>query len=83
MEAAARRRTPHLLENDMTTGLDTAQPAWFFDFVSPFSYLLLEQHDKWPDVPFDPVAVSLSDLPLLRCQRSIADVPAKRVFTYR
>ena len=67
----------------MTTGLDTAQPAWFFDFVSPFSYLLLEQHDKWPDVPFEPVAVSLPDLQRHWGQRSSADVPAKRVFTYR
>lgn len=67
----------------MTTGLDTTQPAWFFDFVSPFSYLLLEQHDKWPDVPFVPVPVSLSDLQRHWGQRPTADVPAKRVFTYR
>jgi 2-hydroxychromene-2-carboxylate isomerase len=67
----------------MTTGLDTAQPAWFFDFVSPFSYLLLEQLDKWPDVPFEPVPVPLSDLQRHWGQRPSADVPSKRIFTYR
>jgi len=67
----------------MTAGLDTAQPAWFFDFVSPFSYLLLEQHEKWPTVPFEPVPVSLYTLQRHWGQRSSADVPAKRVFTYR
>ena len=67
----------------MTTGLDTAQPAWFFDFVSPFSYLLLEQHDKWPAMPFEPVAVSLNELQRHWGQRPSADVPAKRIFTYR
>lgn len=67
----------------MTTGLDTAQPTWFFDFVSPFSYLLLEQHEKWPDVPFEPVPVSLGHLQRHWGQRPNADVPAKRIFTYR
>ena len=30
----------------MTQPIDAASPLWFYDFVSPFSYLLLEQHDK-------------------------------------
>ena len=67
----------------MTTGLDTAQPAWFYDFVSPFSYLLLEQLDKWPDVPFRLRRGVAARPAALLGQRSSADVPAKRVFTYR
>ncbi|KVE24330.1 2-hydroxychromene-2-carboxylate isomerase [Burkholderia singularis] len=67
----------------MTVGIDASQPAWFYDFVSPFSYLLLEQHGKWPRVSFALTPVSLLDLHRHWGQRPTSDVPAKRVFTYR
>lgn len=38
------------------------QPYFFFDFISAFSYLLLEQHDKWPDMPFALTPVQLIKL---------------------
>jgi len=67
----------------MTNGIDARQPLWFYDFVSPFSYLLLEQHEKWPGIPFVAVPVVLADLYRHWGQRIAYDVPAKRIFTYR
>ncbi|MGH8780472.1 2-hydroxychromene-2-carboxylate isomerase [Paraburkholderia sp.] len=67
----------------MTDGIDARQPLWLFDFVSPFSYLLLEQQDKWPNLPFLPVPVSLFELYGHWGQRVGYEIPAKRVFTYR
>ncbi len=67
----------------MTVGLDASQPVWFYDFLSPFTYLLLEQYDKWPNMPFAPLPVSLPDLQRHWGQRPAAEVPAKRIFTYR
>ncbi|HVW52279.1 MAG TPA: 2-hydroxychromene-2-carboxylate isomerase [Trinickia sp.] len=64
-----------------TTG-HTAE--WFFDFVSPFAYLQLEQFDKLPatlTVQARPIAFGaiLTQVG----QRGPAEIPAKRVFTYR
>lgn len=67
----------------MTDGIDATQPLWFYDFVSPFSYLLLEQHDKWPELPFVLTPVFLNELYRHWGQRVAYDVPAKRIFTYR
>jgi 2-hydroxychromene-2-carboxylate isomerase len=67
----------------MTDGMDATQPLWFYDFVSPFSYLLLEQHDKWPGLPFVMTPVLLNELYGHWRQRLAYDVPAKRIFTYR
>lgn len=67
----------------MTVGHDASQPRWYYDFLSPFTYLLLEQQDKWPSMPFEPVPVSLPVLQHHWGQRPMYDVPAKRVFTYR
>jgi 2-hydroxychromene-2-carboxylate isomerase len=67
----------------MTNGIDATQPLWFFDFVSPFSYLLLEQHDKWPELPYALTPVLLNELYQHWRQRIAYDVPAKRIFTYR
>lgn len=57
---------------------------WFFDFVSPFAYLQLEQFDKLPatlTVQARPIAFGaiLTQVG----QRGPAEIPAKRVFTYR
>ena len=67
----------------MIDGIDASQPAWFYDFVSPFSYLLLEQHDKWPGFDFVPTPVLLSELYRHWGQPYSSAVPAKRIFTYR
>jgi 2-hydroxychromene-2-carboxylate isomerase len=67
----------------MTSGIETAQPRWFYDFISPFSYLLLEQHDKWPSVPFALTPVSLYGLYRHWGQRPGYEVPQKRIFTFR
>ena len=67
----------------MTHAIDATQPLWFYDFVSPFTYLLLEQHDKWPDLPFALTPVSLLDLYRHWGQHSPATVPGKRTFIYR
>ncbi|GLU30562.1 DsbA family protein [Trinickia caryophylli] len=67
----------------MTQAIDAATPLWFYDFVSPFSYLLLEQQDKWPSMPFTLVPVSVQALYRHWGQRAASEVPPKRVFTYR
>lgn len=59
------------------------QPYFFFDFISPFSYLLLEQHDKWPAMPFELTPVELYKLLDRWGQPHAATIPSKRVFTYR
>jgi 2-hydroxychromene-2-carboxylate isomerase len=58
-------------------------PYFFFDFISPFSYLLLEQHEKWPDMNFELVPVQLMKLLDRWGQPHAATIPSKRVFTYR
>ncbi|HEV3425960.1 MAG TPA: 2-hydroxychromene-2-carboxylate isomerase [Paraburkholderia sp.] len=67
----------------MTDGIDATKPLWFYDFVSPFTYLLLEQHDKWPGFPFVFTPVVLSELYQHWGQRPAYGVPTKRVYTYR
>ncbi|PLZ03241.1 2-hydroxychromene-2-carboxylate isomerase [Burkholderia sp. WAC0059] len=67
----------------MVSGIDASQPIWFYDFVSPFSYLLLEQHGKWPAIDFDMRPVLLTDLYRHWGQPTSQTVPAKRIFTYR
>jgi 2-hydroxychromene-2-carboxylate isomerase len=67
----------------MTDGIDATQPLWFYDFVSPFTYLLLEQHDKWPGFPFVFTPVMLNELQQHWGQRPAYGVPAKRVYMYR
>lgn len=57
---------------------------WYFDFISPFAYLQFEKlrRDR-PDFEFTPKPVLLA--PLLNHWGTIgpAEVPVKRVFTYR
>jgi len=67
----------------MISGIDANEATWFYDFVSPFSYLLLEQYDKWPGIDFVPRPVLLTELHRRWGQPSTYSVPAKRVFTYR
>jgi len=57
---------------------------WYFDFISPYSYLQLERMPQWPQgVPLVPKAVLLAGLLGHWGQKGPAEIPAKRVFTYR
>lgn len=57
---------------------------WFFDFVSPFAYLQLEQFDKLPPaLEVTPQPVVLGALLAHAGQKGPAEIAAKRVFTYR
>jgi 2-hydroxychromene-2-carboxylate isomerase len=78
-----RRAEPAIRETFMTVGIDARQPLWFYDFVSPFTYLLLEQHDKWPGFDFVFTPVVLNDLYRHWGQRPAYGVPSKRTFLYR
>jgi 2-hydroxychromene-2-carboxylate isomerase len=66
-----------------SSSIDPRQPYFFFDFVSPFSYLLLEQHDKWPNMPFDILPINVLELFRHWGQPHYSAIPTKRVFTYR
>jgi 2-hydroxychromene-2-carboxylate isomerase len=66
-----------------SSSIDPRQPYFFFDFVSPFSYLLLEQHDKWPNMPFEILPINVLDLFRHWGQPHYSAIPSKRVFTYR
>ncbi len=57
---------------------------WFFDVVSPFAYLQLEQFDKLPaGVAIRPRPVVLGAI-LNHCgQKGPAEIAGKRTFTYR
>ncbi|SAL16289.1 DSBA oxidoreductase [Caballeronia terrestris] len=66
-----------------TRSAGPGQSYFFFDFISPFSYLLLEQHEKWPAIPFEFTPVELYKLLDRWGQPHAATIPSKRVFTYR
>ncbi|GLU30525.1 2-hydroxychromene-2-carboxylate isomerase [Trinickia caryophylli] len=57
---------------------------WFFDFVSPFSYLQLEQFDRLPDtLTIEPRPLLLGALFTHWGKAGPAEMETKRVFTYR
>lgn len=65
-----------------STGSQTVE--WFFDFVSPFAYLQLEQFDKLPaTLNVEPRPIVLGAVLTHWGQRGPAEIAAKRVFTYR
>jgi 2-hydroxychromene-2-carboxylate isomerase len=65
-----------------SAGIQTVE--WFFDFVSPFAYLQLEQFDKLPaTLNVEPRPVVLGAILAHWGQRGPAEIAAKRVFTYR
>jgi 2-hydroxychromene-2-carboxylate isomerase len=89
MRLRARRRASKATESQGEGNMSaphstsTGHPYFFFDFISPFSYLLLEQHEKWPDMPFELVPVQLMKLLDRWGQPHAATIPSKRIFTYR
>ena len=57
---------------------------WYFDFISPYSYLQLERMPQWPSgISLAPKPVLLAGLLGHWGQKGPAEIPAKRVFTYR
>jgi 2-hydroxychromene-2-carboxylate isomerase len=57
---------------------------WFFDFVSPFAYLQLEQFETLPaSLTVEPKPIVLGALLNHWGQKGPAEIAAKRVFTYR
>ena len=57
---------------------------WYFDFISPFAYLQLEQFDRLPaTLTVTPRPIVLGALLAHWGQKGPAEIEAKRVFTYR
>ncbi len=57
---------------------------WYFDFVSPYSYLQMEGLAAWPaEVALHPYPVLFAGLLEHWGQRGPAEIEPKRVFTYR
>ncbi|HEX4329666.1 MAG TPA: 2-hydroxychromene-2-carboxylate isomerase [Burkholderiales bacterium] len=58
--------------------------VWYFDVISPFSYLHLKQFDRLPgDLDIEYVPVLFAGLLKVHGQKGPAEIPAKRVQTYR
>ncbi|PMS16478.1 2-hydroxychromene-2-carboxylate isomerase [Trinickia dabaoshanensis] len=68
----------------MSTPAVGRNAEWFFDFVSPFAYLQLEQFDTLPaTLVIEPTPIVLGALLAHWGQKGPAEIAAKRVFTYR
>lgn len=68
----------------MSTDATERTAEWFFDFVSPFAYLQLEQFEKLPaSLTVEPTPIVLGAVLAHWGQRGPAEIAAKRVFTYR
>ncbi len=68
----------------MSTSVGGRTAEWFFDFVSPFAYLQLEQFDRLPaTLAVEPRPIVLGAVLGHWGQRGPAEIPAKRRFTYR
>ncbi|KVW46055.1 2-hydroxychromene-2-carboxylate isomerase [Burkholderia ubonensis] len=65
--------------------MSTATTAtWYFDFVSPFAYLQMEQFERLPPtLTIEPRPIVLGALLAHWGQKAPAEIAAKRVFTYR
>lgn len=60
------------------------QARWFFDFVSPFSYLHLKQFGRiGRPLAIEPVPVLFAGLLKAHESKGPAEIPAKRLHTYR
>jgi len=57
---------------------------WYFDFISPYSYLQFERMPAWPaGVTLVPKPILFAGLLNHWGQKGPAEIPAKREFTYR
>jgi len=58
--------------------------AWYFDFISPFSYLQIEQFGRLPaDLEVELVPIVFAGLLTHHGHKGPAEIAAKRRFTYR
>jgi len=57
--------------------------AWYFDFISPFAYLQLEQVMALEDLAIEACPLLFAGLLKHHGQLGPAEIPAKRRFTYR
>lgn len=58
------------------------QLHWYFDFISPFSYLHWQKLKALPE-PVTPVPIVFGAVLSARGQKGPAEIPGKREFTYR
>lgn len=57
---------------------------WYFDFISPYSYLQFERMPAWPGGRvLSPKPILFAGLLAHWGQKGPAEIPAKRAFTYR
>ena len=57
---------------------------WYFDFISPYSYLQLERMPRWPaNVVLVPKPILFAGILNHWGQKGPAEIAAKRTFTYR
>ncbi len=57
---------------------------WYFDFISPFSYLQLSKVGEWrPRLDITPVPIAFGAVLKHHGQLGPAEIPGKREFTYR
>lgn len=62
----------------------TRMGKWYFDLISPFAYLSLAQFDQLPsDFVVEPTPVLFAGLLAHWEQKGPAEIPAKRLHTYR
>ena len=58
--------------------------AWYFDFISPFAYLQWQRLRTWGDrLALEPRPIVLAAVLGERGQKGPAEIPEKRLFTYR
>ncbi|MFD0740275.1 2-hydroxychromene-2-carboxylate isomerase [Lysobacter koreensis] len=59
-------------------------PSWYFDFISPFSYLQWQKlKDGDAGIAVTPVPIVFAAILAARGQKGPAEIPGKREFTYR
>lgn len=63
--------------------MPNSKPNWYFDFISPFAYLQFETLMRNTDLGFNPIPVLFAGLLNHWENKGPAEIPAKRIFTYR
>jgi 2-hydroxychromene-2-carboxylate isomerase len=56
---------------------------WYFDFISPFSYLQWHRLESMPEIKIEPKPILFAGLLEHWGHKGPAEIPAKRIFTYR
>lgn len=67
----------------MTTSISSRRADWFFDFISPFAYLQWQAVKRFDGVEVGYRPVLLAGLLSQLGHKGPAEIPAKRLFTYR